>query len=82
MLFRLSTCQGKFLYYSTLAFHVLIFLESYGFAYAGEDSVAKWQGLVQEYLSVRKTLKRVCLLIDSRHGLKAKDLEAIDLFER
>ena len=44
--------------------------------------MSEWQSLVRGYLSSRKTLKRVCLLIDSRHGLKPKDIEAIELFER
>ena len=32
------------------------------------------------YLATRNSLRRVCLLIDGRHGLKPKDLEMLKMF--
>ena len=36
-----------------------------------------WQDLAWAYLRGRPTLKRVCLLIDSRHGVKDTDRETM-----
>ena len=36
-----------------------------------------WQDLASAYLRGRPTLKRVCLLIDSRHGVKDTDRETM-----
>ena len=36
-----------------------------------------WQDLASAYLRGRPTLKRVCLLIDSRHGVKDADRETM-----
>src|SRR5258708_38453664 len=36
-----------------------------------------WQDLASAYLRGRPTLKRVCLLIDSRHGVKESDRETM-----
>lgn len=37
---------------------------------------------VKEYVSTRLGLKRVCLLIDTKWGMKPRDHELIDLMER
>lgn len=33
----------------------------------------------EEYLTTRKELKKVCVLIDSRHGLKQLDIQMLSL---
>ncbi|MCW8835683.1 MAG: ribosome biogenesis GTP-binding protein YihA/YsxC [Rhodospirillales bacterium] len=48
-------------------------LPGYGFARAPKQDVEKWQRLVDAYLKGRAPLRRVCLLVDSRHGLKEVD---------
>lgn len=48
-------------------------LPGYGYAKAPKDEVRKWTGLTQAYLKGRSELRRICLLIDSRHGLKDSD---------
>jgi GTP-binding protein len=58
---------------------VLVDLPGYGFAQAPKDIVARWTELVFAYLRGRPSLMRVCLLIDSRHGLKQTDEEVIDM---
>jgi GTP-binding protein len=58
---------------------VLADLPGYGFAQAPKDLVDRWTGLVFAYLRGRPNLRRVCLLVDARHGLKKNDEEAIEL---
>jgi GTP-binding protein len=38
--------------------------------------------MVCGYLRGRLTLKRVCVLIDARHGLKAIDIETMEMLDR
>ncbi len=59
----------------------LVDLPGYGFARASKTSTAKFQNLGRDYLRGRPNLKRVYLLIDSRHGLKAVDSEAMDALD-
>lgn len=37
---------------------------------------------VKEYVATRVGLKRVCLLVDTKWGMKPRDHELIDLMER
>ncbi|KAJ6761844.1 hypothetical protein OIU74_024492 [Salix koriyanagi] len=60
----------------------LVDLPGYGFAYAKEEVKDSWEELVKEYVSMRVNLKRVCLLIDTKWGMKPRDRELIDLMER
>jgi GTP-binding protein len=55
----------------------LVDLPGYGFARASKGTTAKFQNLGRAYLRGRPNLKRVYLLIDARHGLKAADDEAL-----
>lgn len=58
---------------------ILADLPGYGFAFTSEAKAAKWKELMQHYLLNRgKSLKRVLLLVDSRHGLKSADFEFLD----
>jgi GTP-binding protein len=59
----------------------LVDLPGYGFARADKKTVARFQNLGRDYLRGRPNLKRVYLLIDARHGLKAPDLEALDALD-
>lgn len=60
----------------------LVDLPGYGFAYAKEEVKDAWEELVKEYVSTRVGLKRVCLLIDTKWGMKPRDHELISLMER
>ncbi|XP_057430869.1 uncharacterized protein LOC130723759 [Lotus japonicus] len=60
----------------------LVDLPGYGFAYAKEEVKDAWEELVKEYVSTRESLKRVCLLIDTKWGMKPRDHELIELMER
>jgi GTP-binding protein len=60
----------------------VIDMPGYGYAEAPKKLVAGWTKLVFDYLRGRVTLKRVFVLIDSRHGLKANDLEVLDMLDK
>ncbi len=55
----------------------LVDLPGYGFARVSRSMKEAWQDLASAYLRGRPTLKRVCLLIDSRHGVKEADRETM-----
>ena len=59
----------------------IVDLPGYGFAQAPKQKVKAWIELVRAYLSGRPTLKRVFLLIDSRHGIKPLDREIMQLLD-
>ncbi len=60
----------------------LVDLPGYGFAEAPKAVVERWQALLRDYLAGRPTLRRVFLLVDARHGVKAVDDGIMDLLDR
>ncbi len=60
----------------------LVDMPGYGFAKAPKAAVDAWTQLIFSYLQGRSTLKRVFVLIDSRHGLKKNDEEVLDLLDK
>ena len=62
--------------------YYLVDVPGYGYANAPVPIVRKWQALLKAYLSGRASLRRVFLLIDSRHGVKDVDKEIMDLLGR
>jgi len=60
---------------------ILTDLPGYGYARAQRSAVDKWTLLVNSYIKGRAQLRRVCLLIDSRHGIKSTDLKAMSLMD-
>jgi GTP-binding protein len=59
----------------------LVDMPGYGFAEAPKDLVKRWKRLVNDYLRGRAVLKRVLVLIDSRHGLKSPDVEMMEMLD-
>ncbi len=57
-------------------------MPGYGYAKAPKSLVAGWTQLIHDYLRGRPQLKRVMLLIDSRHGLKSSDREIMTLLDK
>ena len=57
---------------------IIVDLPGYGYASAPKDTVDAWKKLVRRFLAGRATLARVCLLIDSRHGLKDVDTDTME----
>jgi len=60
----------------------LVDLPGYGFAKAPESMVKNWQRLIMAYLQGRVNLKRVFLLIDSRHGIKKVDSDIMEMLDK
>jgi len=56
-------------------------MPGYGYAKAPKKTVDQWTNLIRNYLRGRVTLRRVCLLIDARHGLKPTDKEMMTLMD-
>ncbi|HEY8353271.1 MAG TPA: ribosome biogenesis GTP-binding protein YihA/YsxC [Sphingomonadales bacterium] len=71
--FRLGAETGPALY--------LVDLPGYGYARVPRDMVQRWTELVRLYLRGRPNLKRVLVLVDSRHGIKASDEEIMDMLD-
>jgi GTP-binding protein len=60
----------------------LVDMPGYGYAAAPKSQVDAWTALVFDYLRGRSTLKRVYLLIDSRHGIKKNDEDVLTLLDK
>lgn len=60
----------------------LVDMPGYGYAEAPKEVVRRWTRLVGDYVAGRPSLRRVLLLVDSRHGLKPVDREVMALLDR
>jgi GTP-binding protein len=60
---------------------VLADLPGYGFARVSKAMSADWRRLIVAYLQGRPQLRRVCLLIDARHGANDNDLMMMELLD-
>ncbi len=60
----------------------LVDMPGYGYAKAGKDIKADWQGLMFDYLRGRPSLRRVLLLLDARIELKQADHAVMELLDR
>ncbi|KAL7426071.1 hypothetical protein ACHAXH_000530 [Discostella pseudostelligera] len=54
---------------------LLVDLPGYGFALAREERTIEWKNLMHHYLLERRSLKRILLLLDARHGFKKTDFD-------
>lgn len=59
----------------------LVDLPGYGYAKAPKYKVEAWTRLTRAFLAGRATLRRVFVLIDSRHGIKPVDLDLMALLD-
>jgi len=59
----------------------LVDMPGYGFAEAPKDKVAAWNKTLRSFLAGRRTLLRVFVLVDARHGLKPVDDEIMALLD-
>ena len=60
----------------------LVDLPGYGYAKVSKTMVASWTRLLKAYLKGRVTLRRACVLVDARHGLKPGDNEIMDMLDQ
>lgn len=61
---------------------VLVDLPGYGYAKVPKAVVEKWVRLLKKYLMGRPQLRRVYVLIDSRHGLKDSDRDMMNMLDK
>lgn len=61
---------------------MLVDLPGYGFAQAPKHEIASWTELIGLYLKTRASLRRILLLIDARHGIKAADRPMMQRLDR
>jgi GTP-binding protein len=76
MLARISNTPGRtrqINFFDVNGRLMLVDLPGYGYAEAPKAAVTGWTSLVRHYLQTRGALRRVCLLIDARHGIKEVD---------
>ncbi len=59
----------------------LVDLPGYGYARASKVDIANWTKLTRMFLRGRAGLRRVFLLIDSRHGIKPSDIELMEMLD-
>ncbi len=59
----------------------LVDMPGYGFAKAPQDKVETWTALIRAYLAGRPTLRRVFVLVDSRHGIKPPDRDIMKMLD-
>lgn len=60
---------------------ILVDLPGYGYARESKSKIKAWNELIRLYLKGRSSLKRVFLLVDSRHGLKENDREIMEILD-
>lgn len=60
----------------------IVDMPGYGYAAVSKEKIKVWSRLIQDYLKGRVPLKRVFLLVDSRHGLKVTDEAVIEELDR
>jgi GTP-binding protein len=85
MLARTSNTPGRtrqLNFFAVDARLMLVDLPGYGYAAASKSAIGAWTRLMQHYLQRRGSLRRVCLLVDSRHGLKDPDRPFLQLCDR
>jgi GTP-binding protein len=59
----------------------LVDMPGYGFAKAPKEKVQAWTSLIRSYLRGRPTLRRVFVLVDSRHGIKPPDRDIMEMLD-
>ena len=59
----------------------IVDMPGYGFARASKKKIREWTDLSKFYLQNRPNLRRVFLLIDSRHNIKDSDKEIMSMLD-
>lgn len=61
---------------------VLVDMPGHGYAKVSKKTSGHWSRLIESYLKGRANLRRLLLLIDSRHGYKESDTELMDMLDQ
>ena len=70
------------LFYRIDNYFSLVDVPGYGYAEVSKKNVTAISILLNQYFTISKNIKIVCVLIDSRHGLKKMDLEFLSFLEK
>ena len=73
---RVSASPGKTVtinFYNIDDAIFLVDLPGYGYAKRSREEIQKWGSMIEDYLNGRKQLKKVILLVDSRHAPTTDD---------
>lgn len=60
----------------------LVDMPGYGYAKVPKPMVEGWTQLIHDYLRGRAVLRRLCVLVDSRHGLKSTDEQLMGILDK
>ena len=60
----------------------MVDMPGYGYAKVSKSQREQWNKLIFSYLQGRANLRRVFILVDSRHGLKDTDEELMDMLDK
>ncbi|RIA92064.1 P-loop containing nucleoside triphosphate hydrolase protein [Glomus cerebriforme] len=60
----------------------MIDMPGYGFAYVKEEEITQWKELIETYISTRKTLRKIFVIVDARHGIKLADIEFLEMLNK
>ena len=60
---------------------ILVDLPGYGYAKVSKTQSKAWTRLLRDFLRGRVPLRRACVLVDARHGLKEPDREIMALLD-
>ena len=71
----------KIFFYNIAKKFMLVDLPGYGYVKASKDKIEKMSELVFLYLTKRTYLKKVYILIDSRHGFKEIDISFLEFLD-
>lgn len=74
-------CTAQINFYNLFGRMMLVDLPGYGYARKSKSVLKEWDGLIKSYLQGRPNLKRVCILIDCRRGIKEMDEEIMKLMD-
>ena len=61
---------------------MLVDLPGYGYASVARKQANAWSALIRAYLKGRPSLRRLCLLVDARHGLKESDRQTMSELDK
>ncbi len=75
------TQELNFFDVGTPALFRIVDMPGYGYAKAPVATVKQWRFLINDYLRGRVVLKRVFVLIDSRHGIKDVDHDIMGMLD-
>lgn len=60
---------------------ILVDMPGYGYAKVSKTKIAAWTKTLKNYLRGRVNLRLACVLVDGRHGLKANDIEMMEMLD-